>query len=107
MGDPRGPMPRCKHDRRFFDDCPECENEAEIALSGDIVRYVEKLKARIAELEGQLRASESKRDLECQRLSEAVNVLAACVQSVPELITEEADANPIARAAIEKARKAD
>lgn len=44
-------IPRCKHDRRFFDDCPECENEAEIALSEDTAKYIAKLKARIVELE--------------------------------------------------------
>jgi hypothetical protein len=44
------PPARCKHDRPFWGECPDCENDAELALQSDTAAYVEKLKAEIARL---------------------------------------------------------
>jgi len=42
-------VPYCKHNIRVFEDCPECENEAEIALQSQTAEYVMKLKRQLAE----------------------------------------------------------
>lgn len=78
---------RCKHDRRIFDACSECENEAELALQDDQKNYVLKLKAETARLTAELVRVEKELEYNAAEMSKSWDYYARFKESRDKELT--------------------